>query len=488
MDKYIINDNTLEKYNGTESIVFVPAVEYIGPNAFKGNTNVHKVVFPEGVKQIGDSCFECCYNLETVILPESIESFGKGVFNNSGIMEIRVPSQLTDLPQNTFFACFKLENIDLHSTSIVRIGENCFGSCGRLKTVIMPKALKIIEQSAFYLCQQLHKVVLPSSIERIDYYAFAHCKYLATSTLHIPETAEISKEAFLGCCEFGYRKTRIMASFVDEEYDFSNKIAYEFKDKNQLADIGFEEMYQFFEDTFQEEIEAALSQYKKEAAGYFNLKSEAEKLYSAACDYINNMAGDKKIVLSEIDDSDNIIASVEYKLADYLTYCIKSRVENETEDYDVGAIVEDSLEKFMEKGIWNYGLKSKEAIETDSNNWPKYILHDGVPIWRSGSIEYEPIIWFGPEGSYPQGPWILSSNMTSESLSFWFEEDPNLLMENIIEDCNESFLIWYLWECGRSYPDMDYIMKSCPISFDENTSPRNIKEIINQFFIDKTIE
>ena len=38
MDKYIINDNTLEKYNGTESIVFVPAVEYIGPNAFKGNT------------------------------------------------------------------------------------------------------------------------------------------------------------------------------------------------------------------------------------------------------------------------------------------------------------------------------------------------------------------------------------------------------------------------------------------------------------------
>ena len=81
-----------------------------------------------------------------------------------------------------------IECIDFHA----------FEECGKIKEVILPDSVRIIESKAFKMCSGLERVHFSGKLESIGQDAFAHCDSL--QEIHLPETVkEIGKNAFVGC-------------------------------------------------------------------------------------------------------------------------------------------------------------------------------------------------------------------------------------------------------------------------------------------------
>ena len=70
-----------------------------------------------------------------------------GVFQNSALEDIFLPSTLKRIEYNTFQSCKSLRSINLPER-LEFIGKWCFRGSA-LESVILPPALKVIERSAF---------------------------------------------------------------------------------------------------------------------------------------------------------------------------------------------------------------------------------------------------------------------------------------------------------------------------------------------------
>lgn len=68
---------------------------------------------------------------------------------------------------------------------VLKIGDNAFSSCARIKSVTLPNGLKEIGSCAFYGLPLLREITLPESLYAIGESAFAACKTLSSVT--IPE-------------------------------------------------------------------------------------------------------------------------------------------------------------------------------------------------------------------------------------------------------------------------------------------------------------
>lgn len=85
-------------------------------------------------------------------------------------------------------AGFPIECIDFHA----------FEKCGKIKKVILPDSVRIIESRAFKMCSGLELVRFSENLESIGEDAFSHCDRL--QKIYLPKTVkEIGKNAFEGC-------------------------------------------------------------------------------------------------------------------------------------------------------------------------------------------------------------------------------------------------------------------------------------------------
>jgi len=66
---------------------------------------------------------------------------------------------------------------------VVSIGYAAFAFCSRLTSVVLPKTLRKIEESAFWGCANLTSIVVPEGVEEIEKNAFYDCPKLATVEL-----------------------------------------------------------------------------------------------------------------------------------------------------------------------------------------------------------------------------------------------------------------------------------------------------------------
>ena len=88
-----------------------------------------------------------------------------GVFENSALENIFLPSTLKRIEYNAFKDCKNLKNINLPNR-LEFIGKQCFmGST--LEFVDLPSTLMTIERSAFRECQNLSSVEFPASLRKI---------------------------------------------------------------------------------------------------------------------------------------------------------------------------------------------------------------------------------------------------------------------------------------------------------------------------------
>ena len=212
---FVIEGNTLKKYNGTDETVIVPdMVNVIGEKAFWGNTTAKRIV-----------------------LPPSLEEIGEDAFAHTKLSVITIPKSVTKIGGWAFF-CSAVEKITFEADSaLVAIPESFCQQCKALTEVTLPEKLESIGTQAFDECASLAAIQLPDSIHTIGNEAF---RETALATVTLPANVQV-----LGARAFykNEKLTAVKASHVSVQDDWKASLddngvqSYCFSDNPRLTEV-----------------------------------------------------------------------------------------------------------------------------------------------------------------------------------------------------------------------------------------------------------
>lgn len=97
-----------------------------------------------------------------------VTTLGSGLFENSSVEVVVIPD------------------------SVMRIEDNCFKNCKKLKTIIIPEGVTFLGAHAFDGCESLNQLDIPLGVTRIGAGCFANCTSL--STVNLPSYLEVLEE------------------------------------------------------------------------------------------------------------------------------------------------------------------------------------------------------------------------------------------------------------------------------------------------------
>ena len=109
-------------------INFGSGLKSIGNNAFEKCSSLVEITLPKNIEYISDYAFIDCINLQEINW-ECIADMGKGVFQNTQLTDVVLPSGLEILPEDTFKNCYSLTTIVIPKT-VKTISKNTFKDCG----------------------------------------------------------------------------------------------------------------------------------------------------------------------------------------------------------------------------------------------------------------------------------------------------------------------------------------------------------------------
>ncbi|MBQ8859938.1 MAG: leucine-rich repeat protein [Ruminococcus sp.] len=115
---------------------------------------------------------------EDLVIPETVE--GKTVtkvaskaFNKANIKSVILPKTVIAIGESAFSDCSLLESATILG-NVTTIEDNTFDYCSNLKEVYLPDSITHIGMSAFYHCN-IKSIDLPKNLETIDERAFGYC-------------------------------------------------------------------------------------------------------------------------------------------------------------------------------------------------------------------------------------------------------------------------------------------------------------------------
>lgn len=183
-----------------EKIEFPRKLHYIESSAFSGCVSLDNLSL-NNVKHLGDEVFEFCPLSELSYLG-MLETIGVSAFSNNHIRHLYIPKSLINISDYAFEEAFQLSSIVvdkenkmydsrencncLISTwddrliltaedsffipSSVKSIDNCALSNSRLKKIIIPEGVELIEGEALYENNFIEELVLPKSLNYIHQY------------------------------------------------------------------------------------------------------------------------------------------------------------------------------------------------------------------------------------------------------------------------------------------------------------------------------
>lgn len=165
----------------------------IGEYAFSECGMLDEIIMKEGIKRIASFAFEGSRNIKSLVLPAGIEEYGEGIFINSIIEKLTLPSDMTAIGPS-FFKEATLKEALVLPNSVQVIEENAFKN-SILDTLILPDSLVRIEKEAFYNAH-MDDLKIPDSVREIEeeafYIADIRCVIIGKGITHI------SRRAFCG--------------------------------------------------------------------------------------------------------------------------------------------------------------------------------------------------------------------------------------------------------------------------------------------------
>lgn len=119
---------------------------------------------------------ECRGAKGTLVIPESVKDQGDiyivteidtKAFCGSELKSVTIPKTVKILAYAAFKDCQYLESIILPS-GIETIGESCFDGCKNLRNCIIPEGVTVLYCNAFNNCTRLRTVTLPLSLKKFS--------------------------------------------------------------------------------------------------------------------------------------------------------------------------------------------------------------------------------------------------------------------------------------------------------------------------------
>ena len=151
---------TITRYIGTDTTVVIPT-KIEGKN----------------VTAIGEGAFHRCDTITSVSLPDTLTCIGRVAFAYcTSLKHIRIPAHSFDnVPMDDALSAF--ENSGLESVELaegIKFIPNAAFANTKLKEVVLPNSIQIINRSAFEDCTSLHKVTLNEGLTSIGLGAFGN--------------------------------------------------------------------------------------------------------------------------------------------------------------------------------------------------------------------------------------------------------------------------------------------------------------------------
>ena len=164
---------------GTEEHSLVPS-RYSGVFQQSG---LERVKLPSTLKVIKNEAFMSCANLKSVRLPDGLVEIGLRAFRENGLESVEIPASVRIIRQSAFCECRSLKKAVLNE-GLESLGTDEYPDGDR-------RWLGVFEESA------LERVGLPPTLKRIEYSAFEDCKNLRNISL--PDGLEcVGKRCFWG--------------------------------------------------------------------------------------------------------------------------------------------------------------------------------------------------------------------------------------------------------------------------------------------------
>ena len=125
------------------------------------------VRLPSTLKKIKFRAFNVCTNLRSIKLPEQLECIETGAFCKSGLQSVAFPDSLRAVAEGAFFGCKELRTVVLNEgLETLGCSENggkkspsglVFAKCG-IESIRIPSTLKLIGATAFVGCKDLKRI------------------------------------------------------------------------------------------------------------------------------------------------------------------------------------------------------------------------------------------------------------------------------------------------------------------------------------------
>jgi len=163
----------------------------LGDCLFAECSNLSSVSFGEGITVITDSMFYDCISLKTLTLPNSITKIEASAFVRSGITQLHLPKNVSEVHWDAFVSANKLTSLTVDSGNpyFAASGNMLFSkdmkkivvtTCGVDKDLTIPNGVQEIGAKAFKMNNSVVSITLPASVKTIGEEAFMGANNLWT--------------------------------------------------------------------------------------------------------------------------------------------------------------------------------------------------------------------------------------------------------------------------------------------------------------------
>ena len=139
---------------------------------FMNCKNLLEIKIPSNITNIGNNAFQGCTNLEIFSAPNNVKSIGSFAFEGcSSLLTISIPNSVTSIYWGAFSGCSNLSSINIPD-SVTSIESNTFNGCSSLTSINIPNSVTSIGNGSFKDCSSLTFISIPNSVTTIAEDAF----------------------------------------------------------------------------------------------------------------------------------------------------------------------------------------------------------------------------------------------------------------------------------------------------------------------------
>ena len=232
-----VGEGAFSKCTALANINLPTTLKELGKNSFYYCSKLGKIDLSKtSVEVIPESCFELCRVFDKITLPTSLKTISSKAFYNSSLRLLNLTKNVSDIADDAFRLCNKLESItvDNENTSYI-VHNSALYTANKEKLLIYPAA-----------CTETEFTISPDA-KVINAYAFSDAVNLVTVDLRSINISEIQGYTFMNCTSL--REVKLVDSTtqgvkkIGVRAFFNCKALTEFDGKYALQEIGDSAFY-----------------------------------------------------------------------------------------------------------------------------------------------------------------------------------------------------------------------------------------------------